>query len=90
MEKLKTPKLFWAGWGTAGAVWQWHCLRTHNGATGSETTRALLKTHTVPGKVVFISGIGVLLVWFPRHILKTIERGIDLVAGLEDDSEYGY
>jgi hypothetical protein len=78
------PKLFWAFWGFVAAVWQYMSLRTHNGGTGSETTRAVLKTNTRAGRWAFILGYIAFTAWFPKHILKPIEKAMIAVSGSEE------
>ena len=71
-------------WGLIAASWQYRALKTHNGGTGSETTRAVLRTHTTPGKIAFIAGYIAFTAWFPRHILKPVRDAVMSVSGSED------
>lgn len=84
MGTLRNPKMFWAVWGLVAATWQFLSLRKHNGATGSETTRAILKTNTRIGRWAFIVGYLAFTAWFPKHILKPIEKAMIAVSGTEE------
>ncbi len=93
---LRNPKSFWALWGVSAVAWQASSLRLHNGATGSETTRAVWKTHTPLGKraflAVFYSGSVAFILWFPGHIVnKVIEGGSTFLAELSnvEDNDNG-
>lgn len=84
---LKNPKSFWALWGVSAVAWQATSLRFHNGATGSETTRAVWRTDTDWGKKVFLSafyaGSAAFIWWFPIHIVnRAIEESTNLLADI--------
>lgn len=87
MKSVRNPKMFWAFWGFVAASWQFYSLRSHNGGTGSETTRAVLRTHTLPGKLAFILGYVAFTSWFPKHILKPVRDAAMVVSGIEPSPE---
>lgn len=81
-ELLRNPKVFWVLWGLVAASWQVNSLKTHNGATGSETTRALWRVHTKPGKYAFLVAFYIFVAWFPDHILRPVAESISSSAGV--------
>lgn len=83
MSSIRNPKMFWAGWSLVAASWQYYALKTQNGGTGSETTRAVLRTHTTVGKLAFLFGYLAFTSWFPKHILKPVRDAALSVSGLE-------
>ena len=85
-DRVRDPKMFWAFWGLVAASWQYRALKTHNGGTGSETTRAVLHTHTVWGKMAFILGYVAFTAWFPRHILKPLREAVISISGIEESN----
>lgn len=81
MTKLKNPKVFWALWGAGAAAWQANSLRSHNGGTWSETTRALSRVETQAGKWLFLIGWGTLNAWFVVHILNKPFEEVMKISG---------
>lgn len=89
-EVIKNPKMFWLLWGLVAVSWQANALKTNNGGTASETTRAVLHTHTKGGRLAFLGGVAFLVAWFPEHILHPVMEGLSAISGVEDnDSSSG-
>jgi hypothetical protein len=90
-ELLRNPKVFWALWGLVAASWQINSLKTHNGATGSETTRAWWRVHTKPGKYAFLAafygGSLFFVSWFPDHIIRPAAESISSTSGVISDGD---
>lgn len=94
---LTNPKSFWALWGFSALAWQASSLRRHNGATGSETTRAVWKTHTPQGKKAFLTFFysisTAFILWFPGHIVNKVLEGssnfLSELSNTEDNDTHG-
>lgn len=89
---LRNPKSFWALWGISAAAWQASSLRRHNGATGSETTRAVWRTDTTLGKKAFLTafytGSAAFVLWFPGHIVnKALEGSSNFLSELSNTED---
>lgn len=89
---LKNPKSFWALWGASAVAWQASSLKLHNGATGSETTRALWRVETPTGKKAFLAFFYTIsvafLLWFPGHIVnKAIEGSSNFLSELSNTED---
>lgn len=78
---MRRPVLFWAtSIGTLAAFDYWCATNAVEGDSLSECTRALLRTDTLAGGLVFVGAWAGLTAWFVPHILRpTIVRAIKAV-----------
>lgn len=73
-------RLAWAGLAAAGTALEVASLRRHDGATLSETTRALYRTHTPLGRLLFVASWTGLSVWLVPHICRATAAGLTAAA----------
>lgn len=84
-KQLQDPKSVWAALGLIGLGWETYCLHAHNGGTASEATRAWWRTNTEVGKWAFITSFGVVIAWFPAHILRDVgQASLDILDSIKD------
>lgn len=77
-------RLMWAALLGAGIVAEARSLRRHDGATLSETTRWVFRTHTRAGRYAFATGWGALGGWFFVHILRDLAEVVDAAHEWEE------
>jgi hypothetical protein len=63
----------WGGLAGVGLVAELVSLRRHDGATLSETARAVFATHTPAGRLAFVGAWAALTVFLVPHICKLVE-----------------
>lgn len=67
-------RLAWAGLALVGIALEVESLHRHDGATLSETTRAVFRTDTREGRAAFVGFWTALSVWFVPHIIHHAVR----------------
>lgn len=83
--QLKDPKNVWAVLGLLGVSWEAYCLHAHNGGTASEATRAWWHVNTEAGKWAFITAFGIVIAWYPAHILRDMgQASLDILDSIKD------
>lgn len=70
----------WAVLFAAGTVAEVASLRRRDGATLSETTRALYRTHTPLGRAAFVTSWTGLSVWLVPHVCRATAAGLASAA----------
>jgi len=82
---MSRRRLSWAGVALVAAVLQAMSLRRHDGATLSETTRAIYRTHTPAGRALFVASWAGLSAWLVPHICRaTAVAAVAVVEALDD------
>lgn len=78
-------RLAWAGLLVVGIALEAESLHRHDGATLSETTRAVFRTNTPEGRIAFVGFWSVLTVWFVPHIIHhAVKAAVAVVEALDD------
>jgi hypothetical protein len=78
-------RLGWAGVAVVATVLEVDSLRKHDGATLSEVTRDVFRTHTAPGRIAFLGFWAGLSVLFVPHILRGAAVAASAVVVARDD-----
>ena len=77
---MSRRRLSWAGVALVAVVLEVASLRRHDGATLSETTRAIYRTHTPAGRALFVASWVGLSVWLVPHICRATAAGLSAAA----------
>jgi hypothetical protein len=63
-------RVAWAGIAIVGIALEAESLQRHDGATLSETLRAVYHTSTPTGRALFVASWAALTIWFVPHICR--------------------